>query len=643
MKILLVEDDQSTGLALTEILGSHRYTVNLATDGQTGLGLAQSFDYDLLVVDVMIPQIDGISLCRQLRQKGYQRPILLLTAKDSSTDRILGLDAGADDYVAKPFDPEELLARIRALLRRGQSIASAKITWENVEFDSTTGDVTCNGQPVRLTPKENCLLELLLLNPKRIFSRRAILDRLWDFANAPGEETVSTHIKCLRQKLKAAGATDLIETVHGLGYRLRQPSSSRNSQPKPDEASESIASSIAVDKAQASRQRVRNRTAKLLEQFRSRFIDQWQVLEQAAIALNANHLSLELQQQAKQEAHKLAGSLGIFGLEDGSQFAKELEEALEKIGLDRTEAAGLIKLVRLLRQELDKTPEPVSDADAAYSPLILIIDDDLALAERVRVEAIAWGLRVEVATDLQVARRSIEQSPPDAILLDLNFPQPHEDGLSFLQELVQHIPRIPVLAFTRRGSLSDRLQVVRLGGCVFLQKPLPTYEILKSVTDVLKQQQTTHTNRVMIVDDDTSTINTLAQALQPLGVEVTELENPAEFWQVLTSSAPNLLILDLELPGFQGVELCQAVRSDPQWRHLPILFLSAQTDATQIDRAFAVGADDYLSKATDSSELTTRIIRRLRRTGFQETKAAQDGCPLEPPTKPRQIETLKFA
>lgn len=124
--------------------------------------------------------------------------------------------------MVKPFDPLELLARVRALLRREASTTSV-LTWENVHLDTVSNEVTCNGESVKLTHKEYCLLELFVLNPKRIFSRSAMLDRLWDFAEPPGEETVSTHIKCLRQKLKVAGAVDLIETVYGLGYRLRTP------------------------------------------------------------------------------------------------------------------------------------------------------------------------------------------------------------------------------------------------------------------------------------------------------------------------------------------------------------------------------------------------------------------------------------
>lgn len=188
MKILLVEDDPLTRTTLSEILLAHQYTVNTATDGLTTLEMAGSFLYDLILLDIGIPKLNGISVCKQLRSKGYQNPILLLTARDSSTDRVMGLDAGADDYVVKPFDINELMARVRALLRRGKSVSTAVMTWENLSFDPINNEVKSGERLIHLTSKEYCLLELFLLNPKRIFSRRAILDRLWDFAESQGKK-----------------------------------------------------------------------------------------------------------------------------------------------------------------------------------------------------------------------------------------------------------------------------------------------------------------------------------------------------------------------------------------------------------------------------------------------------------------------
>lgn len=614
MKILLIEDDPVISSTLADTLTAHHYTVNQAVDGQTGLELAEAFEYDLILLDVVIPKLDGINVCKQLRSQGYQGPILLLTGKDSATDRVIGLDAGADDYVVKPFNIEELLARVRALLRRGKPVPSSIITWENVEFDPVNSEITCNNRPLRLTPKEYCLLELFLLNPKRIFSRQAILDRLWDFSEAPGEETVSTHIKCLRQKLKAAGASDPVETVHGLGYRLRSPSATKSSELR--------LSTTSIQKGMEEQQKVKAKTSKIWQKFKGKFIEQFSILEQAAIALKIGNFSPELQQQAKQEAHKLAGSLGIFGSMQGSLVARELEELFQtsKI-LTTTDIEKITVLVDLLRKELQRTPNVATEA-ATYSPLILIVDDDLLLADRIRIEAIAWGLRVEVATDLAVARKAIAQSPPTAVLLDLNFPGA-ETGLTLLKELMQRQPRIPVLAFTGQGNLTDRLEVARLGGCVFLQKPLPTYEILKAVTDVLHQSQIQHHNRVLVVNNDVTVFTRISALLQPLGVEVTGLSNSQQFWEALTTTVPNLLVLDWEISSFSGMELCQAVRSDPQWRHLPIVFLAAQTALEQIEQAFVAGADDYMSQAIADAELVTRIIHRLKRGGFQTTESQQ--------------------
>ncbi|MBO3458379.1 response regulator transcription factor [Aetokthonos hydrillicola] len=223
MKILLVEDDERIAQPLAEVLTDQGYVVDIASDGQLGWEFVKAFPYNLILLDLMLPKLDGISLCRQLRQKGYSFPILLLTALDTSTDKVIGLDAGADDYVVKPFDLQELMARIRALLRRGITILPPVFEWENLRLDPSNCQVTYNGQPVHLTPKEYKILELFLRHSHQVLNRNDILKHLWSFEEPPGEETIKVHIRSLRQKLKLAGASfDFIETVYGLGYRLKQ-------------------------------------------------------------------------------------------------------------------------------------------------------------------------------------------------------------------------------------------------------------------------------------------------------------------------------------------------------------------------------------------------------------------------------------
>ena len=222
MKILVVEDDEFIIQALTAVLNSQNYVVEVATDGEAGWNLIETFNYDLIILDVMLPKLDGISLCRRLRANDWRMPILLLTGCDRSHDKAVGLDAGADDYVVKPFDTEELVARVRALLRRGNTISKPILEWGKLRLDPSSCEVTYNTKIIALTPKEYALLELFLRNNRQVFSCGMILDHLWSYEDAPGEEAVRTHIKGLRQKLKAAGAAgNLIETVYGIGYRLQ--------------------------------------------------------------------------------------------------------------------------------------------------------------------------------------------------------------------------------------------------------------------------------------------------------------------------------------------------------------------------------------------------------------------------------------
>lgn len=221
MRILLIEDDERIADSLAEALTDQHYVVDIAADGQIGWEFVKSFTYDLLLLDLMLPQIDGISLCQKLRLEGYSMPILMLTARDTTNDQVRGLDAGADDYVIKPYKVQALLARIRALLRRGTSTPPA-LEWGELCLDSNTCEVTYKQQRLPITPKEYRLLELFLRQGSGVLNRNAILENLWSFEEPPGEDTIKAHIKRLRQKLKGVGAPDdFIETVYGLGYRLK--------------------------------------------------------------------------------------------------------------------------------------------------------------------------------------------------------------------------------------------------------------------------------------------------------------------------------------------------------------------------------------------------------------------------------------
>lgn len=223
MRILFVEDDLRLAETLAEALTDQRYVVDIVSDGEAAWNQAKILDYDLMVLDVMLPELDGVRLCQRLRSHGYSMPVLFLSACDTIADKITGLDAGADDYLVKPVDLQELFARIRALLRRGNSSSPPILAWGSIRLDPSTYEVYCGDKLLHLTPKEYGLLELLMRNGRRVLSRSVIMEHVWSLEAPPEEYTIKVHIRTLRQKLRTAGSPeDLIETVHGLGYRLKQ-------------------------------------------------------------------------------------------------------------------------------------------------------------------------------------------------------------------------------------------------------------------------------------------------------------------------------------------------------------------------------------------------------------------------------------
>lgn len=222
VKILLVEDDDVIAAAIQCGLEESRFNVDLAEDGETGLRRALEESYALVILDVMLPRRDGWSICEALRSRRKTVPILMLTARDSVTDRVRGLEAGADDYLVKPFAFPELLARVRALLRRDKLHRARTIRIADLEIDTTAGRVSRAGQEIQLTPREYLLLELLAANEGRVLTREVIHERVWADSEAYSN-TVDVHIALLRRKIDAGHDVRLIQTVHRVGYVLRGP------------------------------------------------------------------------------------------------------------------------------------------------------------------------------------------------------------------------------------------------------------------------------------------------------------------------------------------------------------------------------------------------------------------------------------
>jgi diguanylate cyclase (GGDEF)-like protein len=512
MKILLVEDDAVVAESLAAALTNQHYAVDIAEDGQIAWELSESCTYDLILLDLILPKLDGISFCQRLRYQKNFTPILILTAKAENTDKIIGLDAGADDYLTKPFETQELLARIRALLRRGSSVLSPILEWGDLQLNPNSCEVAWNDEVLHLTPKEYALLELFLRNPNRIFSNSILIDRLWSFDEAPTPDTVRSHLKGLRMKLKAAGVVeDPIETVYGIGYRLKTEEKIKGKKSKnlSKNLGSNASESILESKIEIAEAGIRNVWQRSRSDVKQRVV----VIGEAVNRLEKNKLSKKLRSQAEEAAHKLVGSLGMFGSDEGSRIAQEIEVLFSgDSSLQQTEdKQKLSQLLTSLRQEVDKINLPI-----------------------------------------------ISQPP----------------------------------------SITPQL----------------TSQLSQNSTDA----------KLMLVDDDTQFLVSLQTLLTPWGFRVTTLDNPILFWDSLAVEQPDLLVLDVRMPHFTGIYLCNVLRNDPHWSRLPILFLSAYGNADTIHQAFAYGADDFISKPVVGPELVARIINRLERTRLLRSLAEID-------------------
>jgi DNA-binding response OmpR family regulator len=220
VRILVIEDNTRLAASIQRGLVAHGYSVDVAHDAEQGEALAASVPYDLLVLDLMLPDAHGVELCKRLRRRGVQTPVLMLTALSSRNQKVAGLDAGADDYLTKPFEFEELLARIRAILRRGTASEASKLECHGLEIDLLTRSVRRDGREIRLSPKEFALLEFLARNQDRVVDRATIAQKVWDIRYEPSSNVIDVYIASLRKKIDRGFERPLIHTIVRMGYRL---------------------------------------------------------------------------------------------------------------------------------------------------------------------------------------------------------------------------------------------------------------------------------------------------------------------------------------------------------------------------------------------------------------------------------------
>ncbi|MGP1384546.1 MAG: response regulator [Thainema sp.] len=649
MKILLVEDDEIFIAAIATSLACQNYTVESVTDGEQGWEYAQATLYDLIVLDINLPGLDGISLCRQLRDADYKGAILLLTAQDDAHSKVIGLDSGADDYVVKPCTTEELTARIRALLRRPRETTAPILQWGTLQLNPSTCQITLADQEITLSPKEYGLLELFLRNPQRIFSNAMLLERLWGFDETPGDETIRTHIKRLRRKLKSAGAEDVIENVYGMGYRLMPPpdqliaasaesTDAINSADRADQDSNLSTASIAVnEKVEAARAAA----IATLSQFSDVIAARLATLQEAAETLQEiGALPSTLHQQAQQAAHKLVGSLGMFGLQEESNLSKKIETCLSQSSVI-SNPCQLCKWISQLSQNLEAVLIKVNKIPSAcqiesgirinaifsdcleqqmISLLVVSTSDELI---RALVDIAPKTLQITQVTDLDQAQQQfvhrLAQRPPDVLLLDIVGFANMVPISSFLEKVSEAFPDLLIFILSCQNTFQVRLKLARSCQYTFLSPSVTAQHLLDKMLEKCSCYFPTHYH-VLAVDDDLMVLRALEQQLSRWGIQVTALSNPEQLWNTLPQTKPDLVLLDVEMPRIRGIELCRVIRSDCQWDALPIVFLSAQSDCRTLQQVYSSGADDYITKPFEYKALATRLLNKIRRSRLVQRK-----------------------
>ena len=500
MKILLVEDDEIIARTLADILRDRHYIVDLASEGELGWEMVEAYDYDLIVLDVVLPKLNGINFCHKLRNAGNQTPVLLLTAENSGDQKVMGLDAGADDYVVKPFEISELLARIRVLLRRRNSLVSQILHWGNLSLNLSTHEVTYEQQTVNLTPKEYRLLELFLRSSdhesssggNRVLTRELILDRLWDIAEAPNENTVTAHIKDLRRKLKQVGVdADLIETVYGVGYRLKSEASlteNKSSQLADDRPAKSIRTEdteqlVALEQNQIETEETRQETRAALAEVWHKYEGSYQkrlaILEQACQAWQAGRLKGQLLKQAQWAAHKLAGGLGVFGFSQGSYIALEMEQLLKiELAVDRSKQFSA--LLAALKNSLKPNLKTQLNSVNRNRPVILAVDSNPELVQQLTDEMTAIGTVFELVAQPASLKKALQTSV-DAVVLEFSLAECDSKTLDNFATIVNTKIPLPVILFTDHNARDHRLKISRLGGHILLQQASLNIKAVKAI------------------------------------------------------------------------------------------------------------------------------------------------------------------
>jgi DNA-binding response OmpR family regulator len=634
MKILLVEDDQRLGKLIQDFLITESEIVDLVN---TGIKIKEKLDqknYDILILDVMLPDKNGIDICRELRKRDINIPILFITALNNQIDKIKAFESGADDYIIKPFDFQELLVRIKALVRREKITKSTTLTWQNLVMIPEEKQVKYKDNYLHLTPTEFRILEIFLTTPLRVFDTDNIINQLWDIDTIPTHNTLRTHIKSLRKKLIDVGLSkDFIETVYGIGYRLKATENkfTQNSENK----------SLLLTDTDKKNQNTENQNQLKVSKedelqllIRKMWLDNQESISQDCEKLRdfvEGKNSIDIK-NAIIIAHNFAGFLGSLGYINAGSLSKQIENLLKDNDFEIKNQEINAKITNLIHElEKDLFPEgkPIQEKKeeeifhSKEKIEILVIDEDEKLANKLIMFIEHSQVLLSFCHSISSAKKYLQEKVFDLVILETQWKNLIDRENCLLNLLAEKKEETKIIIYSEDDSLENRLYCSKYPINAFLSKTNSLKVLWENIKSALTKKNNSDSivnplHNILIIDDDVRFTAVLREKLiiNQLPVNINIVSDSETFLDEIKKIKPELIILDLEMPKLNGLDICKIIKKDPLLQSIPIIFLTSNLASDTITQFLEAGGDDFISKSKIDLELYPRILTHLNRKKF---------------------------